>query len=135
MGAPMPMWSMCAENTTNSFFSLGSLPRSLAMMLADSTGCFSTFVLARTLVYSANVGSGAAGGCRHVSAEVESGKIVIILFREAQAVAHEHQRRVHRGSKINPGAEERVLAQHQRLGLAIAHHGGAGIFLHDLPRF
>src|ERR1022692_870872 len=45
-GSPIPTWSRCAESTTYSSFSAGSLPGSLATRLADSILVTSTFVLA-----------------------------------------------------------------------------------------
>ena len=49
---------MCADRTTYSFFSAGSVPGNLPMTLADSTSVFSTCVMAFSETASGNRGSG-----------------------------------------------------------------------------
>src|SRR5215469_4414646 len=60
MGSPMPMWSMCAERTTYSFFSDGSEPGSFAMMLAELISFLSSFVLALREMFSGKCVEGMA---------------------------------------------------------------------------
>ena len=67
----------------------------------------------------------AADQDRNLALEIEPGKIVKVVFRNAQAVTHKHQRSFHFGSKVHARAEDRIFSQGQRLRFAIAKQSGA----------
>ena len=71
---------------------------------------------------------------RDFALKVQPGKIVEVIFRDAQAVAHKNQGSIDFRSQVNPRAEDRIFSQLQRLRFAIANQSGARFLLHQLPR-
>ena len=76
----------------------------------------------------------AADQDRDLALKIEAGKIVEVVFRNAQAVTHKHQRGFHFRSKVHARAEDRIFSQGQRLRFAIAKQRSARLLLHQLPR-
>src|SRR5436305_9688881 len=67
--------------------------------------------------------------------EVQSRQIAVVLLRHIHSIAYENQRGLDGWGKINAGAKDCIIAKRERLSLAIADQGQAGILFVQLARF